>query len=171
MDNKLNPNDEWLTLDYAVKPLLEFIKPFSLILCPFDLKESAYVKVLRNNKNLVNYTHIKNGVDFFNFTKEDVKSYDYIISNPPFSIRKQVINKLLELDRPFAILLPLVSITLKDFKNNMDKLELLIFNKRLKFKANDGIISKNPPSETGYICYKFLPNKIEFRKLEDLKWK
>ncbi|MCD1025732.1 hypothetical protein [Enterococcus sp. SMC-9] len=39
-------SDEWYTPEYAVIPILEYLKPNSTIWCPFDLPHSNYVKVL-----------------------------------------------------------------------------------------------------------------------------
>jgi 16S rRNA A1518/A1519 N6-dimethyltransferase RsmA/KsgA/DIM1 with predicted DNA glycosylase/AP lyase activity len=114
-----NKNDEWYTLSYAVEPILEFLKPNSTILCPFDTKDSEYVKVLMNAEHEVTYRHIKDGFDFFDLESKDVLKFDYIISNPPYSIRKQVFNKLEELNKPFAMLVPLVSIALKPIREKL----------------------------------------------------
>ena len=56
-------NDECYTERYAVEPLLEFLEPFrnSIIWCPFDTKESEFVKVLKENNFNVIYSHISDG--------------------------------------------------------------------------------------------------------------
>jgi len=59
-----NKNDEWYTLPYAVEPILEFLKPNSNILCPFDTKDNEYENVLMNAGHNVTYRHIKEGFDF-----------------------------------------------------------------------------------------------------------
>ena len=40
-------NDEFYTPEYAVFPILKYLKPESRILCPFDSDESNFVKLLR----------------------------------------------------------------------------------------------------------------------------
>ena len=75
-------NNEYYTPPYAIKPILKYIKPNSVIWCPFDTEESYYVKMLREAGHTVIATHIDSGGDFF--TIEPPKC-DYIISNPPFS--------------------------------------------------------------------------------------
>ena len=162
-----NKNDEWYTLPYAVIPLLKYLKPNSKILCPFDKKNSAYVKTLKDSGHDVNFSHIDDQQDFFDYELETIQPYDYIISNPPYSIRKQVFEKLEELKKPFAMLVPLVSIALKPIREKISDKELLIFNKRIKFISAEGMICKNPPSETAYICKKILPKQIIFEKLEE----
>ncbi|WP_051350824.1 hypothetical protein [[Acholeplasma] multilocale] len=99
MKTKSRNNDEWYTLPYAVEPILEFLNQNSNILCPFDTKDSEYVNVLTNAGHKVFYRHIKDGFDFFDLKNDDVLLFDYIISNPPYSLRKQVFNKLEELKK------------------------------------------------------------------------
>ena len=38
---------------------------------------------------------------------EPQEDYDYIISNPPFSKKDAILKKLYELNKPFAVLMPL----------------------------------------------------------------
>ena len=44
---EVNPNDEFYTPNYAIEPLLKYIKPNSVIWCPFDTEESNFVKMLK----------------------------------------------------------------------------------------------------------------------------
>ena len=94
-------SDEWYTPPEAVYPLLQYIKPGSKILCPFDTAESEFVKILGNGSNIVLHSHISEGVDFFTLDKPDV---DYIISNPPYSKRMEILEKLYSWDIPFAMI-------------------------------------------------------------------
>lgn len=167
--NRVHKNDEWYTQAYAVIPIIKYLKQGATILCPFDDKNSQYVKVFTDHGFNVIYRHIDNGEDFFDLTVEWVKenNIDYIISNPPFSIRKQVIIKLFELKVPFGLLIPLVSIALKPIRERIENCELLLFDKRIKFISGDGMICKNPPSETAYICSQILPKQIIFCQLNE----
>jgi hypothetical protein len=95
-------SDEWFTPIEAVYPILKYIKPNSTIWCPFDMEDSSFVKVFRENGFIVIATHIINGDDFF---KIDVPICDYIISNPPYSKRNNILKRLFELKKPFAMLM------------------------------------------------------------------
>lgn len=114
--NKINVNDEWYTPEYAIKPILEFLNPNSNILFPFDKIDSKFFSFLEKSGHKVWNSHIDDGIDFFNYIKSDVDRYEYIISNPPFSKRKQVIEYLFILGKPFAMLIPLVSIALNQLE-------------------------------------------------------
>ena len=81
--DKINKSDEFYTLEYAIKPLLKYIPDDKTIWCPFDKAESNFVKMFEAKGNKVIYGHIEEGKDFFEYEPEN---YDYIISNPPYSL-------------------------------------------------------------------------------------
>lgn len=159
-------NDEFYTPEYAVKPILEFIKPNSIIWCPFDTDESNYVKMLRNEGHDVIATHIYNGLDFFETNIE----CDYIISNPPYSKKGEVLQRLFDLNIPFAMLLGVVGIfeSQKRFEMFRDnKFEILYMNRRVSYfkDYNDQKPSLNPPFSSVYICNNMLPKQIMFKEI------
>lgn len=79
------------------------------IWCPFDLNFSKYVEVLSTIPNVkVINTHIDTGENFFYYEPEE--DYDIIISNPPFSCKDDILKRLYELDKPYAMLLPVPSL-------------------------------------------------------------
>ena len=75
--------DDLYTPDYAVFPILKYLKPASRILCPFDKENSSFVKILEASGHTVYYTHIDNQIDFFNIKESDITDIDYIISKQP----------------------------------------------------------------------------------------
>lgn len=95
-------SDEWYTPAPAVEVLLPFLTEKSTIWCPFDLPESNYVKVFETAGHRVISTHIAKNEDFFNI---NVPECDYIISNPPYSKKDAILERLIEIDKPFAMLL------------------------------------------------------------------
>ena len=100
-------NDEFYTPYYAIKPILKYIKPNSTVWCPFDTEDSFYVKAMELEGHKVIFTHIDNGEDFFTI---DVPECDYIISNPPYSLKTEVLERLFDIGKPFAMLLGVVGI-------------------------------------------------------------
>lgn len=100
-------NDEFYTPCYAIEPLIKYIKPTSVIWCPFDTEQSNFVKLfIKNGFNVIS-SHIENGIDFFN---TEIPKCDYIISNPPYSLKAQVFEKLFEIGIPFAMLVGVVGL-------------------------------------------------------------
>lgn len=95
-------SDEWYTnqetVDLAIKLLNP--EPNSLILCPFDTDKSLFVKTLESMEHSVIY-----GID--DFVTGQFRICDYIITNPPFSIKDQVIQKVLEYGVKTVLILPI----------------------------------------------------------------
>lgn len=102
-------SDEYFTPKEAVLPLLDYIdtgnKPNYTIWCPFDNENSEFVKVFKEEGYNVITTHIDSGQNFFYY--EPAEKYDYIISNPPFSLKDDILKRLYELNKPYAMLFPL----------------------------------------------------------------
>jgi hypothetical protein len=143
-------------------PILKYLKPKSNILCPFDTKESWFVKLFEENGHNVNYSHILNK-NFLDYKQEDVINIDYIISNPPYSKKTEIIQKLYELNKPFAMLMPLVSSleTKKRQECYKKGLEILIFDKRIHFSKTG-----HATFPTAYFCNRILPKQLIFESLE-----
>lgn len=157
---KKTKNDERYTPAILVKPILEYIPKGSTVWCPFDLKNSEFVIALKEHGCKVIYSHISTGQDFFKY--EPKEHYDYIVSNPPFSCKLSVLEKLYTLNKPFAMLLNLECLNYQEIGNFfLDKnLELLIVDKKVSF---DG---KTASFNTSYFCNKILPEKLMFYHLE-----
>lgn len=169
-------NDEFYTPEYAVLPILKYLKPKSHILCPFDWMESNFVKMLLANWHDVTHSHIlETGVDFFDIdtrkTKEKLKQYNYIISNPPYSLKMEVFKKLFEVWIPFAMLVWVVWLfeSQKRFEMFRDnEFEIMYLNRRVSYFKNydDQKPSINPPFSSVYLCSGILPNKIVFEEIK-----
>lgn len=160
-------NDEFYTPSYAVEPIIKYIKTPSKIWCPFDTEESQFVKKFKQNGNTVIATHIKDGNDFFNL---DVDC-DYIISNPPYSKKSEVIKRLFDIGKPFAMLVGVVGLFESQkrfdmFKNN--DFEIMYLNRRVAYfkDYNDEKPSINPPFSSVYICKGILPKSICFEEIK-----
>lgn len=163
--------DEFYTPEYAVKPIMKYIKPNSRIWCPFDTEESHFVKMLRGwNGNSLVATHLEDGIDFFTTDSKDIDNVDYIISNPPYSLKNEVFEKLFELGRPFAMLVGVVGIfesqrRFEMFRDN--QVEVMYMNRRISyFKSyDDQKPDVNPPFSSVYICSKMLPKQMIFEEI------
>jgi len=161
-------NDEFYTPQYAIYPILKYLKPNSVIWCPFDTKDSNFVKILKQKGHKVIYSHIKEGVDFFNYVPRF--QYDYIISNPPYSLKTEVLEKLFLFNKPFAMLVGVVGLfesqkRFNMFKNNV--FEVLYLNRRVSFMKSfdSNKCELNPPFSSVYLCSKILPKQICFEEI------
>lgn len=78
-------------------------------------------------------SHIDEGKNFFEYEPEE---YDCIISNPPFSIKDDILKRLDELNKPYAVLLPLPTLQGQKRFNSLKNCQALIFDKRINFFKN-----------------------------------
>lgn len=160
-------SDEVYTPAYAVRPLLKYLKDFKgTIWCPFDQEDSEYVKIFRQEGFNVIATHIDNGQNFFYYEPEE--HYDLIISNPPFSIKDDIIKHLYELNKPYAILLPIPSLQGQKRFPYMKDCQALIFDKRINYymTAEKTQVQKGVSFGSFYLCRNFLPKDLIFEELE-----
>jgi hypothetical protein len=163
-------SDEVYTPAYAVEPLLKYLNNYCnksnyTIWCPFDTEDSEYVKVFREAGYNVIATHIDNGQNFFYY--EPNEHYDFIISNPPFSIKDDIIKRLYELNKPYAILLPIPSLQGQKRFPYMKDCQALIFNKRINYYTTPEkkSIQKGVSFGSFYLCKDFLPEDLIFEEL------
>jgi len=158
MKQKYKSQDEYYTRREQVEALLIYLKPNSVIWCPADIELiSNFAKVFREAGHKVICTHIWEEQDFL--TYEPDFEFDYIITNPPYSIRKQWLEKTISYNKPYALLMPIISIMLKDFKRILmtEDIELLMFLRRVRYITTE---QKNQPTETGYFCKGIIGNNI-----------
>jgi hypothetical protein len=160
-------NDENYTPAYAVKPILKYIPKDATVWCPFDTEDSEFVKII-SKQNKVIYSHLNYGYDFLNY--EPHQKWDIIISNPPFSNKKLYFERALSFNKPFALLMTLVwlndSTPKKIFFEQGKQLQLLLFDKRIKFKNPANKENNKITFSSAYYCYNFLPNDLMYAKLE-----
>lgn len=158
--------DEFYTPKYVIPPIMKYLKPNSTIWCPFDTEESNFVKTFKeNNFNVIN-THLSNNEDFFIIEKE----CDYIISNPPYSLKNEVFSRLFSLNIPFAMLVGVVGLFESKTRFSMfahNSFEIMYFNKRVSYFKNfiDQKPSLNPPFSSVYLCKNILPKQIIFEEI------
>ena len=154
-----------MTPDYGVVPILKYIPQDAIIWCPFDKEDSEFVKQIREMGNKVIATHIDNGQDFY--TYEPTEHWDCIISNPPFTNKRHIFERALSFNKPFALIMSntwLNDSAPKQLFKNKD-LQLLMFDKRMKFK-NNGEIQNKITFSSSYYCWNFLPKQIIMEELK-----
>lgn len=157
---KYETKDEYYTPRMMVEPIIQYIPIGSTIWCPFDTEESQFVITFKEKGFKVIYSHIWNGQDFFEYEPEE--HYDYIISNPPFSRKLEVLDRLYKLNKPFAMILGLPILNYQEVGNFfLDKdLQLLIYDKKVSFDGNTASFNNS------FFCYNMLPKDLMFHHLE-----
>jgi hypothetical protein len=148
-------HDDYMTPKYAWDNIKQFI-PKKLIYEPFygDGKSGDYLRELGFNV-------IHEPIDFFENDLGEI-----IVTNPPFSKVKEIMKRLMVLDKPFILILPSGKINTSYLRSWKDKnLQIIIPRKRIQFiKLVDGKIDKQINDcnfDCFYYCYKIgLPSDI-----------
>ena len=157
-------NDECYTPDYAVKPILKYIPKDAIVWCPFDTDKSEFVKQI-SKQNEVVYSHISTGQDFFNYEPDD---WNIMLSNPPFTNKRKYFERALSFNKPFALIMTntwLNDSAPKQLFKDKD-LQLLMFDKRMKFVSPDGRDNDKITFSSSYYCWNFLPKQIIMEELD-----
>jgi len=152
--------DEFYTPSILVNAIIPYIRKYMTVWCPFDTAESEFVKALLENGNTVHSSHIWEGKDFF---KYEPNYFDVIVSNPPFTKKLEVLKRLWELDRPFAMVmgLPILNYqVIGDFFIKHEGLQLLIVDKKVSFDGNTSSFNNS------FFCRGLLPRDLMFTHLE-----
>lgn len=158
-------DDESYTPSYGVIPIIKYIPKGSIVWCPFDTKESEYVKLIQSAGHTVIYSHITEEKDFFTYEPDN---WDIIISNPPFKKKREFFERALSFNKPFALLMTCTWLNDKYskwvFKESNREMQLLMFDKRIHFLQN-GETKKKTTFSSAYFCSDFLPKQIIIEEL------
>lgn len=151
-------NDECYTPAYVVEEIIPYLPKDKIIWCPFDKEDSAFVTVLKyHGFNVVN-SHIEYGQDYYEYEPE---KWDIMVSNPPFTNKRQIFERALSFNKPFALIMsntwlndsaPKVLFKEKD-------LQLMMFRNRIKF-LNNGVINNKITFSSSFFCWNLLPKQI-----------
>jgi uncharacterized protein YeeX (DUF496 family) len=139
-------HDDYMTPKYAWENIKHLIPKDKQIWEAFygDGKSGTYLKELGFNV-------IHEPVDFFENNLGDI-----IVSNPPFSKSKEVLNRLKELDKPFILILPSSKINTQYIRENYKNqgLQIIIPRKRIHFeKLVDGNVPENWKNACNFDCF------------------
>lgn len=141
--------DDYMTPKKAWGDIKHIIPSDKIIWEPFygDGKSGEYLRELGFNV-------IHKDEDFFKSNEGDV-----IVTNPPFSLKKDVLERLIELDKPFILIMPCSTITtnyfIKLFRTRT--IQIMIPRKRIQFAkmVNGEYVKSNQCNfDCFYFCYK-----------------
>lgn len=168
LDKQIN-SDHVATPRWVVENIYNIIniKQFNSIWFPFNNYDSEF-KLKADELNIkYKATHIFDdlGNDFFNTMPP--KKCELLISNPPFSQQNEIIKRTFELVdkkliKSFCLLLPLSTLETPTraeiYEKYIDKINILIFKKRIKFIGKKTGFNK----ACCWVCYNIpnLKNKI-----------
>ena len=149
-------NDNYNTPREAFEDIAHLIPQDKKIYEPFvgSSRSGEYLKELLPNNTVI----YNKEVDFFYNTFE----YDLVVSNPPFSIAKQILEQLKEANKPFILLLPVSRLCTQYmrelFKQNI---QIIVPKKRINFINSNNKRACN--FDCFWYCYKItLPRDINW---------
>ena len=137
-------HDDYMTPKYAWENIKQFIPQDKVIW------ESFYGDGISGNYlEELGFNVIHEPIDFFENDLGDI-----IVSNPPFSLSKEVMNRLYQLDKPFIIIMPSSKINTQYFRQWANKLQIIIPKKRIHFtKKIDGETPKDWKNACNFDCF------------------
>ncbi len=100
-------DNELYTPAFAVDPIIKYLPKDKIMWLPFDDEWSMFYQRLTEEGFKVIRSSLSEGKDFFEYEPD---TWDFIVSNPPFSIKDKVLERLYSFNKPFAVLLPLNSL-------------------------------------------------------------
>lgn len=150
---------------YIVDHIIKYLPKDKVIWRPFDEEWSAfYIRLKEEGFNVVRSSLVE-GQDFFMYEPEN---WDIICSNPPFSIKDKIFERLYSFNKPFAILLPLNSLQGKTrYKYFKQGIQILSFDARVSYhdKEHMDTAVKGSPFATAYFCRDLLPKDLIIEEL------
>jgi len=152
---KKNNNDDYSTPVEYLSIIDKFIPQGSNICDPFYNDGLVVREWKKLQRDII---HVN--CDFF----ETDYNCDIFVSNPPFTIINKILKKLFEIDKPFAMLMPIQKIcqlkVQKILKNK--NIQIVICNIYIGFLKN-GERTRCPSQYFSWFCYKMnLPRDLNF---------
>ncbi len=144
-------HDDYMTPKYAWENIQQYIPKDKIIWEAFygDGKSG-------NDLSELGFNVIHKQIDFFENNEGDI-----IVSNPPFSLAKQIMPRLKELDKPFILIMPSSKINTQYFKPFKNQIQIIIPRKRIQFIKNGNELNNKCNFDCFYYCYKMnLPRDI-----------
>lgn len=142
-------NDEYYTPDWVWHEIQPFIPRSNVLWEPFPGNGQS-TRCLRR----MGYTVHSDDADFF---KCGPALSEVVVTNPPFSRIREVLERLVGWKQPFIMIMPISRLTTGYFRSIMDRMSedfsLLLPSKRIDFDRPDGRFSKCP-FECGVYCYR-----------------
>jgi len=98
------------------------------------------------------FNTIHKEIDFFKNNEGEV-----LVSNPPFTIIQQILERLVELGKPFIMIMPVSKMSTQYYRKTFKNIELpqiIIPKKRIQFiKTVDGKVPDNYKSSANFDCF------------------
>ena len=157
---------------YSPQNVVDIIVPYVLrggyksVWCPFDKPDSKFVTTFHGIGIKCSYGHIETGQDFFEY---ESPQGEILVSNPPFSKRDAIFQRLYEWDIPFALVMNFNGLFDSKKRASLfreNDVELLIPRGRMKFEHKERGRLNSPNFQSVYVCNHLLGRQIVFDDTE-----
>ena len=166
------PFDRCNTPAYALDPLLPYLKREWSIWEPAAGTGNIVEALNLAGRNafgtdILGYPEGNQPMDFL--TWQPLRStYDAIVTNPPYSIKFDWLERCYGLGKPFALLVPVETIGAQKAQRLMERhgVELLLLNRRVNFQMpNKGWEGSAAQFPVLWLCWQMLPQPIVYGRL------
>ena len=145
-------DDDWETTSITLECLCPYINEMSIIYDPFYCNGLVVDEWKKLHRKCINED--KNAFD------REAPDFDVLVSNIPFSLKKECMELAFSYNKPFALLMPIDSLGSKWIKKYFDKIQVIIPNGRWSFQKKDKE-TNSAWFDTCWITYGFdLPEKM-----------
>jgi len=141
-------HDDYMTPKYAWENIIDYIPTEKIIWESFygNGDSGKFLTELGLNT-------IHEDIDFFKENRGDL-----VISNPPFTLCKEILTRLKDLDKPFILIMPCSKIYTQYFRRlfseSENPIQIIIPRKRIQFiKTLNGEIPEDYKSKCNFDCY------------------
>ena len=158
-------SDEWYTPKFIVDKCIDIVKDEltreGTILLPFDTEKSLFVREIdKQMSDMVLCYGMRDFIEGENY------KCDFIMTNPPFSIKEKVFEKCLEYEKDFMLVLPETFVFSVKFYNLLQKYNFnyKIYSPKQRVYFIDQYGNQNRPNFHTVIIYvnkDFTENTIE----------
>lgn len=166
------PFDFCQTPPYALEPLLPYLgwSMPSTIWEPAK-GEGLLVQALYDGgwrPEHVVTSDILTGQNFFEYEPEQ---WDIIVTNPPYSLKFRWLERCYQLDKPFALLLPVEALGAVTAQELMQRygFEMMLLDTRVNFKMPNKGWDGSSPFPTFWLTWHLLPEKVMFGSISEGK--
>jgi hypothetical protein len=134
--SKKGMSDDFQTPAIAIKPLLKYLKK-ELVIWDCACGNGNLTNAFTKEGYTIYNTDIKYGIDFLKSDNIHIDIDSCIVTNPPYSLKNEFLLKCYELNKPFALLLPLTTLETKKRQDLFKKhgIEIILLDKRINFET------------------------------------
>jgi hypothetical protein len=153
--------DRCQTPAYALAPLLPYLRPSWRIWEPAS-GEGYLADAIEDAGHTVTRSDLLTGTNFFT---AEPPAYDVLITNPPYSVKYEWIERCYELGRPWALLMPVETLSAAKGIRLFERhgVEVTILEPRINFKMPDkGWVNSSAQFPVAWFSWRLTSQTLRF---------